>query len=364
MSIILFIIVLTVLVFVHELGHFLAAKRAGIRVDEFGIGFPPALFKKKVGETVYSINLFPVGGFVKIFGEDPNDESLKGHDAKRSLTHKPKLIQAWVLVAGITFNILFAWILVSFGFMVGVQYPADDETYGARVQNAQVIITQILPGSPAEVSGLKAGDNIVAIYSGTDVLEKPTTATTQQFIGAHNDVLLAYLRNKEIKTTNIITKEGIVEGRRAVGISMDYAGELKLPIHEALYAGFLTTASLTWGTIVGLADFFKNIFIGHADFSSVAGPVGIAGVVGEASASGFVNLLTLVAIISINLAVINLLPFPALDGGRLFFLLIEKIKGSPIKPVVANTANGIGFILLILLMVVVTYHDIARLIHG
>ncbi|MFA5997654.1 MAG: site-2 protease family protein [Candidatus Paceibacterota bacterium] len=364
MNIILFIIVLTVLVFVHELGHFLAAKRAGIRVDEFGIGFPPALFKKKVGETVYSINAFPVGGFVKIFGEDPNDESLKGHDAKRSLTHKPKLIQAWVLVAGITFNILFAWLLVSLGFMIGLPFPADDDRYGSRVQNAQIILTQVLPESPASMAGLKAGDNIVGISSGSEALKDPTVVSVQKFIASHKEVLVSYVRNKEFKAAPITTKEGIVEGRRAVGISMDFAGMLQLPVHEALYAGALTTASLTWGTIVGLADFFTNIFIGHANFADVAGPVGIAGVVGEASALGFVNLLTLVAIISINLAVINLLPFPALDGGRLFFLLIEKIKGSPIKPVVANTANGIGFILLILLMVVVTYHDIAKLIHG
>lgn len=364
MSILLFIIILAILVLVHELGHFVAAKRAGIRVDEFGIGFPPRLWKKKIGETVYSLNLFPVGGFVKIFGENPDDESLKGHDSKRSLIHKPKLVQAWVLIAGITFNILFAWVLVSLGFMVGLPFPADDATYGSRVQDAQVVLTEILPGSPAEASGLKAGDDIVAVYSGTDVLEKPTVSSVQNFIGSHKEVLLAYLRNKEILTTNIKTKEGVVEGRRAIGISMDYAGILKLPIHEALYAGAITTASLTQQTAVGLFYFFKNIFIGQADLSGVAGPVGIAGAVGDASARGFVSLVTLVAIISINLAVINILPFPALDGGRLFFLLIEKIKGSPIKPMVANTANGIGFILLIILMVAVTYHDIVKLIHG
>jgi len=363
MNIILFIIVLTVLVFVHELGHFLAAKKSGIRVDEFGIGFPPALFKKKVGETVYSLNAFPVGGFVKIFGEDPNDESLKGADKERSITHKPKLIQAWVLVAGITFNILFAWLLVSLGFMMGLPFSADDEKYGARVEGAAVVITQVLPESPAALAGLKAGDSIVSLSGSKDVLESPSVVTTQEFIASHKEIELSYVRNNEVATTSVAPKEGIVDGRRAVGISMDFAGTLTLPVHEALYAGIFTTANLTWGTAIGLIDFFKNIFIGQANFSEVAGPVGIAGVVGDASELGFVNLLTLVAIISINLAIINILPFPALDGGRLFFLLIEAIKGSPIRPVVANTANGIGFILLILLMVVVTYHDIAKLLH-
>lgn len=364
MNILLFIIVLTILVLVHELGHFLAAKRSGIRVDEFGIGFPPRLWGKKIGETVYSVNLFPVGGFVKIFGEDPNDESLRGKDSKRSINHKSKLIQAWVLVAGITFNLLFAWLVVSSSYMIGVPFPADDATYGSRVRNAQIILTQVLPQSPAETAGLKTGDNLVALYSGTDVLEKPTVQTAQDFIASHKELLLAYLRNNEIKTINVTAKEGIIPDRRAIGISMDFAGTLTLPIHEALYAGALTTSSLTWGTVVGLVDFFKNIFIGHADFSGVAGPIGIEGVVRDASAMGFVHLLMLVAIISINLAVINLLPFPALDGGRLFFLLIEKIKGSPIKPSIANGVNGVGFIILILLMVVVTYHDIAKLIHG
>lgn len=363
MSILLFIVVLTALVFVHELGHFLAAKKSGIRVDEFGIGFPPALFKKKVGETVYSLNAFPVGGFVKIFGEDPNDESLKGVDKERSITHKPKLIQAWVLVAGITFNILFAWLLVSLGFMMGLPFSADDEKYGTRVEGAAVIITQVLPQSPAALAGLKAGDNIVSLSSGAEIIDSPTVLATQEFIASHKEIDVTYSRKSETTTTTVTPEDGIVDGRRAVGISMDFAGKLTLPVHEALYAGIFTTANLTWGTVVGLTDFFKNIFIGQANFSEVAGPVGIAGVVGDASELGFVNLLTLVAIISINLAVINILPFPALDGGRLFFLLIEAIKGSPMKPVVANTANGIGFILLILLMVVVTYHDIAKLLH-
>lgn len=145
---------------------------------------------------------------------------------------------------------------------------------------------------------------------------------------------------------------------------MDMTGTLKLPVQEALYAGLTTTASLTSATAIGLLEFFKNIFTGQANLSDVSGPVGIVGVVGDASALGFIYLLSLTALISINLAIVNLLPFPALDGGRLFFILIEAIKGSPVKPVIVNTANGIGFTLLILLMVAVTYSDIAKIVHG
>ncbi len=364
MSILLFIIILAVLILVHEFGHFIAAKRAGVRVDEFGIGFPPRLFSKKYGETTYSLNLFPIGGFVKIFGEDPNEESISGNDSKRSLTHKSKWIQAWIITAGIIFNIILAWILISAGFMFGLPYSADDTKYGARVENTSLTITQVLPKAPAELAGLKGGDKIISINAGGGSLETPGLDSTQKFIASHDEITLAYMREGEVKTIVIKTEAGIVDGRRAIGISMDMTGTLKLPVHLALYAGFTTTATLTWATTIGLFDFFKNIFTGQADFSAVSGPVGIVGIVGDASALGFVYLLTLTALISINLAIINLLPFPALDGGRLFFIIIEAIKGSPIKPIVANTANGIGFLLLILLMIVVTYSDIAKIISG
>lgn len=364
MSILLFIIILAALVFVHELGHFTAAKRSGVRVDEFGIGFPPSLWKKKIGETVYSINVFPVGGFVKIFGEDSDEEALKGKDSLRSLINKPRLVQAWVISAGIVFNLLFAWVLISVGFMAGLPYSQDDLSYGSRVQNAKLTITQIMPGSPAQAAGLKSGDIISSLYSGSENISGPSIEATQKFIDSHNEVKLSYIRGAETKTVTVRGIEGIVLGRRAIGISMDIVGVLKLPVHEALYAGVTTTASIVWSMAIGILDFFKQIFVGHANFAGIAGPVGIVGIVSDASSLGFTHLLSLVAIISINLAIINLLPFPALDGGRLLFILIESIKRSPIKPVIANTANSIGFIILILLMVAVTYHDIVKIVHG
>ena len=363
MSILLFIIILAVLIFVHELGHFIAAKRAGIRVDEFGLGFPPRLWKKKIGETVYSINLFPIGGFVKIFGENPDDESINGKDASRSFVHKSKLTQAWVVGAGVVFNILLAWSLISAGFMVGIPYSADDTTYGTRVASPELVITQVLPSSPAFSAGIKGGDHIIALTTPNDHLKKPTERKAQKFIASHDELELTYMRGTETKTTMVRPTDGLINGRRAIGISMDMVGTLTLPVYEALYVGAMTTASLTWATATGIFDFFKNVFTGQADFSQISGPVGIVGIVGDASALGAVHLISLVALISINLAVINLLPLPALDGGRLFFIIIEAIKRSPIKPVVTNTANGIGFVLLILLMVVVTYHDVVKLVH-
>lgn len=364
MSIILFIIILAALILVHELGHFTAAKRSGVRVDEFGIGFPPRLWRKKIGETVYSFNAFPIGGFVKIFGEDPDNESLKGKDSSRSLTHKPRIIQAWIISAGVIFNLLFAWLLISAGFMVGLPYSVDASSYGERVENPTLTITQVMPLSPAEEAGLKGGDIIVKLVSGEDVLTNPRVSATQNFIGTHEEIEFTYLRGGEEKTVLVEGAEGFVDGKRAIGISMDNVGILKLPIHEALFVGLTTTASITVTMAIGILEFFKNIFIGQANFQDIAGPVGIVGIVGDASTLGFIHLVSLTAIISINLAIINLLPFPALDGGRLFFLLIEAIKRSPIKPEITNIANGIGFLILIAFMVFITFHDVVKLIQG
>lgn len=364
MSIILFIVILAILILVHEFGHFIAAKRAGIRVDEFGIGFPPRLWSKTVGETTYSVNAFPIGGFVKIFGENPDEESLHGADSQRSFVHKSKFIQAWVVSAGVIFNLLLAWLLLSLGFMVGIPYSPDDTVNGSRVVNAELTITQVLPNSPAATAGLQVGDKIRSLSSGKDVLAATDMTSVQKFIAGHEKVDLTYARGGATNTTSLSTKEGLVEGKRAIGISMDMAGTLRLPPHQALYAGAEATVVLTGATAVGIGSFFMNIFKGAADFSQVSGPVGIVGVVGASAALGFVHIVSLMALISINLAVINLLPFPALDGGRLLFIIIETIKGSPLKPAIANTANGIGFILLILLMIVVTYNDIVKIVAG
>lgn len=364
MSIILFIIILGTLVLVHELGHFIAAKRSRIRVDEFGIGFPPRLFSKQYGETRYSINLFPLGGFVKIFGENPDAESIEGKDSARSIIHKPKYIQAWVIVAGIVFNLLFAWLVLSFGFMVGMPYSVDDSQYASRVQNPVLMITQVMPKSPADLAGLKSGDVISTLSAGKALLKNPGVKETQDFVDSHEQITITYSRGSETKSVVAHSIAGIVGSRRAIGISLDMTGVLKLPPLQAFVMGITTTVSLTGETIKGMYDFFRNIFIGKANFSQITGPVGIVGVVRDASALGFVHLVTLMALISINLAVINLLPFPALDGGRLFFLLIETVKRSPIKTEVANAINGIGFALLIALMIFVTYHDIVKLVHA
>ncbi len=364
MSIILFIIILAILVLAHEFGHFIVAKRAGIRVDEFGIGFPPKLWGKKIGETEYTINLFPVGGFVKIFGETPDKDSIEGPDSKRSFVNKPKYIQASVLVAGVVFNIILAWLLISAGFMIGLPTSVSSAPQGRTLTDVALTITEVTPNSPAKTVGLKVGDVILSVASGENTILNPSPPTVQKFIkdNSKNNIDIDFRRGKEIqKTVSLHAVSGLID-RPAIGIGMDEIGKLKLPVYLALWDGAKLTASLTEATFLGLMGFFGSIFTGNADLSSVAGPVGIVGVVGQASAFGFVYLLSLTALISINLAIINLIPFPALDGGRLLFLLIEKIKRSPIKPKIANALNMFGFIILILLMVVITYSDILKII--
>jgi regulator of sigma E protease len=182
-------------------------------------------------------------------------------------------------------------------------------------------------------------------------------------VGHGNDTLLVtVLRAKENKILSVVPEVVSESSYPTIGVALDMVGTLKLPLHKALIEGAQLTASITWGTIKSFGMLITGAFTGKASINDVTGPVGIVGVVGDAARFGFVYLLSFTALISINLAVINLVPFPALDGGRLLFLLIEKIKGSRISPKIANTANAIGFALLIILMLVITYHDIAKLL--
>jgi regulator of sigma E protease len=365
MSVIIFIIILAVLVFAHELGHFSVAKLFKIRVDEFGFGFPPRIWATKSGETEYSINAIPFGGFVKIFGEDGSEENADNQNQavqkENSFGSKNRVIQSVVLLAGVTANFLLAWILISIGFMTGLPAPVDSDM--GKVNGAKLTITQILPDSPAEKAGLKSGDALISLKSGKEILENPSAEQTQEFIAkTASNLEIKYQRGKTEDFANVFPKEGIVDGRRAIGIGMDMIGTLKLPIHEALYVGAITTGNLTYATIVGLGDFVYKALTGKASIKEVSGPVGIAGLVGDATHLGFAYLLSIAAFISLNLAVINLVPFPALDGGRVFFVIVEAIKRSPINPKITQAVNGIGFILLIMLMIVVTYNDIIKLI--
>lgn len=367
MNIIIFIVILLVLVVSHEFGHFFVAKKSGIRVDEFSFGFPPKLFGKKIGETTYNFNALPLGGYVKIFGENPDEDSMNGPDSKRSFVNKPKYIQAAVLVAGVVMNLLVAWLLLSVGFISGLPTSVGNVPKGAIVENQALTITSVSASSPAEIGGLKTGDKILSLETTTDSTKLLSsdlgTESVQSFVKAHSgqEIKVLLIRGKEEKEVTVIPQLN-KDGNVMIGISMDTIGTLKLPLHRAIWEGLKLTKDVTVATVVGFYDLIKNAIIGKADMTTLTGPIGIVGVVGDAAKFGFIYILSFTALISINLAVINLVPFPALDGGRLLFLLIEKIKGSRIKPQVANVMNMIGFGLLMLLMVFISYHDIVKLL--
>jgi len=374
MSIILFIIIIAVLVFVHELGHFLVAKKSGIRVDEFAVGFPPKIFSWIRGETKYSINLIPFGGFVKIFGENPDEESMAGPDKTRSFVNKPKHIQAAVLVAGILFNIIFAWVLFSASYVIGVASVASDEQ-NTKELPLPLVVTEVLKSSPAEISGLKNGDTIKKITIGVDTrgafingktleIKKPINPErVRDFVQASGgkELQVTILRNKDEKVLTMSPQKGLTGDSYAVGIQLALISINKLPIHKAIWKGGETTINVIKETAVGLYELLSRILTRKADLTQVAGPVGIVSLVGQASQFGFGYLLSFTALISVNLAIINLVPFPALDGGRLLFVAIEAATRRKIAPKVANFLNIIGFALLILFMITVTISDIGRL---
>jgi len=360
MNILIFIIILAALILVHEFGHFIVAKKNGIRVDEFGIGFPPKLYGKKRGETEYTVNAIPFGGFVRIFGENPDEESTSGPDSARSFVNKPKIIQVAVLSAGVFFNLLFAWLLITTGFLVGMPSSASDQLALGPVSNAHLTVVEVMKDSPAFVAGIKTGDKIVSASYENETVIRATPEIFQQFVDKHGTKKISVLveRGSEEKKIEVTPITGRVEGRSVIGIGMDMVGVMKLPLHRAIYEGGKLTLIYTGETFKGLYNLLADAFRGKGDMSAVSGPVGIVRIVGDASQLGLTYLISLTAIISINLAVINILPIPALDGGRVFFILIETIKRSPIKVKTANLAHSIGFIILIGLILIVTFHDI------
>ncbi|HEY4506288.1 MAG TPA: M50 family metallopeptidase [Candidatus Paceibacterota bacterium] len=366
MGVIVLIIVLAVLILSHEFGHFIVAKKSGIRVDEFGIGFPPRIWGKKIGETIYSINWLPFGGFVRIFGEN-NEEVATDEERKRSFVSKPKLIQAAVIAAGIIFNLILAWILFSFVLTLGM--PASSSFVPVeKLHSLELMVAGVTPNSPAEKAGLLRGDRIAYLETGETKVHEPTPEALKDFISAHSneEITFGYKRdNNEVAEARARPEIGISPDGPAVGISMDLIGIYQTNILRAPLEGLILTSRLTVETIKGYASIIIELFKGEGRevLKAVSGPVGIWQLVKDAIAEGgMVSLLVLTAFISLSLAVINLIPFPALDGGRLLFLLIEAIKRSPIKPKVTLITNSIGFILLIILLLVVTASDILKLI--
>lgn len=359
MAILIFLVLLVGLIIVHECGHFFAAKLFGIKVDEFGIGFPPRVLAWRYGETEYSLNWLPFGGFVRIFGERLDE----GWGDPRAFSKKSPWIQAAVVFAGVLCNFLFAWAALSLGFMAGLPAVINESTAG-NVRNAHITVVDVSPGSPALSAGFLPGDVVEGVSAGGENLPSGASAdVARAFIAAHGEepVTVTVLRGTDEKTISATPREGVVEGRRALGIALEDIGIVSYAPIEAVRQGGGLTLLMVEGTAQGLWNFGANLFSGNADFTGVAGPVGIAEVGGSAVQEGYAAVILLIALISVNLGLINLIPVPGLDGGRLVFIVVEAIKGSPVSERLTVGLTIAGFALMAVLLLLVTYHDIFRL---
>lgn len=359
-AIILFFIILLVLVIVHEFGHFIAAKWVGMRVDEFAFGFPPRLFAKKKGETVYAVNALPLGGYVSIWGENGEpDDAAKTHP--RAFGNRPKSAQLLVLVAGVTMNMLLAlviFIVISFG---KVQMSVMDPVYGKRVTDAVMMVVDAAPDSPAYLAGIIPGSVITSLSSNGQAADLKTATSVVAFIEAHQNspFTIAYMKpDGETTATTVAAVYGIVPEKKALGISLESVGTVDTSLAEAVKIGTMRTYDVTMLTLEGLQTVITSIGGDKSVLASLSGPIGIARIVGDTASYGYTAVLTLVAILSINLAIFNVLPLPALDGGRMVVVIIEAIGRRKIPFKYYSWVNIVGFAALMLLLVVVTIHDL------
>lgn len=347
-DIIVFVLILLALILVHEWGHFAAARRAGMKVEEFGFGFPPRLLAFKRGGTVFSLNALPIGGFVRIFGENQAENKQPGSFASKSLGAR-----TGVIAAGVVMNFLFAAALFAAGYMtVGLPQEVSDEQ--AKAAGASIQIMGVQAKSPAEAAGLKPGDIII----GLDEVAPQAIEEIQSYIKsrAGATVHLEVKRGHEIIARDLVPRANPAPTEGPTGILLGYAAIIKYSWYEALWAGI----RLAFGILAMIAVWLYELVRGAAP-ADVAGPVGIAMLTFQLKALGLPYLIRFAGLLSVNLAVINILPLPALDGGRLAFLGLEKLFGRPVSPRLENLVHAVGFALLILFMVLITARDISRL---
>jgi len=354
-SIIYFIVVIGILVFIHELGHFLLAKRLGIGVLTFSLGFGPKIIGKKVGETQYQISAFPLGGFVKLIGENP-EEKVKEEDVSRSFTAQPIWKRTCVLLAGSFFNLFLAVVIFSLiNMIVGIP-PTPLPPLPARIGG-------ISPGLPAEKAGLKNGDVVLAI-DGKEVSKWEDLAKI-----IHNsegkELLIKVKRNDEILEFKI--KPQIHKGKTPPGEKDKFIVGITAPIEEitfqkvgplgAIGKGFIQT----WDLIKLIVGGIVKLFTGEISPKTIGGPIMIAQVAGEQGKKGLLDLFVLIAVLGVNLGIINLFPIPVLDGGHLLFLGLEAVLRKPISIKKMEIAQQIGLIIIILLMIFAFYNDLFRI---
>lgn len=369
-TVIIFLAVLSVLVLAHEFGHFMTARKFGAKAEEFGLGFPPraiGIYKSNEGkwkkvygprevtdasDTVYSLNWLPLGGFVKIKGEDGEN------DDPDSFVSRKMWQKSIILSAGVTMNIILAFVLISIGYMIGFPQAIDDNIAGGTVIDPEIQIIDLLDNSVAQKAGIKSGD----VITGIDGIKFENFDALQKYVDKNigNEIEYEVRRGYEEMTFDMTPEIREETGKGGVGVSIVELGTVKYSFFKSIWEGFKTTFIITWMILLAFFGLIRDLIMGAGVGAEVAGPVGIATITGQAARLGFAHLLQFTALLSINLAIINILPVPALDGGRLLFLGLEKIKGKPVKRETEALIHNIGFILLMILILIVTFNDIGH----
>lgn len=353
MAILFFLIIISLLVFVHEWGHFIAARRFGVAVEEFGFGFPPRLWSRRHGGTLWSINLIPFGGFVKLQGEQ--EDETRRSDSFVTAPHRKKFI---ILAAGVFMNYLLAWVLLSGALTAGVTALADElpSDRWHRFTGASQRIT-VGPDSAAAQAGVQSGDQLVSVdgqpvRSTTDLI---TYVQDRQF----PELTITVIRDNRQQQLTVAAGQP-VDGSPRYGLGIDTVGQLSYPWYVAPWYGLVMVVSLSAQTFAGLGQLLTTLVSTGKLSADVTGPIGIAVLTNQVTQLGFVALIQFTAIISISLAVLNFLPIPALDGGRAVFVILEAIRKRPVNRRVEAIIHTTSFYALILFILLISIRDVSR----
>ena len=344
-DLILFILILGSIVFVHEFGHFMMAKLTGVYVYEFAIGMGPKLWSKKGKETEYTLRAIPIGGFCMMAGEDLEDDDLKKVPKNKRLQSKKPWQRFLIMFFGAGNNFIFAILLL---FAIGLIWGGS---------SMEPVVTSVLKNSAAANSGIEAGDRILEI-NGHSI---STTDDISLYLAVADPEEASDIKvekeNDSVKTYSVQPKKKKVDGQT----TYQYGIGMQQEVEHGFLAAIQFTYKKTISIFKQMAVTVGYLFTGGISISQLSGPVGIFSIVGDQSSAGIMNIIYLIAFLSINVGFINLLPLPAFDGGHILFIIIEKIKGSPVNPETENKIHTIGLFLLMLLMVVITFNDILRL---
>lgn len=372
LTIVTFFAVLSLLVLVHEWGHFIVARKYGVKVDEFGLGLPPRIFgffknaegklefvgmrsKKVAPKTIWSLHLIPLGGFVKIKGEEGGDQN-----DPTSFVSKSVFKRILIISAGVSMNVLLAIVLLSVGLAVGSPQVVDSDNISkwATVRNVQVRVTSVLEGSPAEQAGIEVPDAVISVAGQAVTDIEQLQGLFEGKLGVPLDIVVE--RGGEQISTQVIPVILAETDKAGMGVALVQTGFVSYPWYIAPIFGVIEAFKMIGAIIFGFFFIIKTLIVSGELVGEVYGPVGIANLVGDAARLGFLYVMQFTAILSIIIAVINFLPFPALDGGRVVFLIIEGIRGKPVNQKFEAAMHNAGFALLMILILVVTYNDIAR----